>query len=53
MLESVGLWEHGVSELREKVRHALQQAAVLLRAYAHEYERHLALNNIDIESHLR
>nr|XP_023655546.1 dynein heavy chain 1, axonemal [Paramormyrops kingsleyae] len=53
LLESVGLWEHGVSELREKVRRGLQQAAVPLRAYAHEYERHLELHNIDIESHLR
>ncbi|KAM4613811.1 dynein axonemal heavy chain 1 [Polymixia lowei] len=50
LLESVGLWEPAVSELREKVRMALRQAAVPLRAYAAEYEKHLELHNSDIET---
>uniref|UniRef100_A0A3Q3IZZ6 Dynein, axonemal, heavy chain 1 n=1 Tax=Monopterus albus TaxID=43700 RepID=A0A3Q3IZZ6_MONAL len=41
-LESVNLWEPEVIELREKVRSALIQAALPLRAYAAEYEKHLA-----------
>lgn len=52
-LESVGLWEPAVSELREKVRLALHQAAIPLRAYAAEYEKHLELHNLDIETHLK
>ncbi|XP_069045720.1 dynein axonemal heavy chain 1 isoform X1 [Lepisosteus oculatus] len=53
LLESVGLWEPAVSELRESVRAALRQAAVPLRAYAREYERHLELHNTDVEAFLR
>lgn len=53
LLESVGLWEPKVCELREKVRNALIQAAIPLRAYAAEYEKHLELHNLDIETLLR
>lgn len=48
-LESVSLWEPEVMELREKIRNALTQAAIPLRAYAAEYEKHLVLHNSDIE----
>ncbi|XP_044079595.1 dynein axonemal heavy chain 1 isoform X1 [Siniperca chuatsi] len=53
LLESVNLWEPEVTELREKVRNALIQAAIPLRAYAAEYERHLELHNLDIETLLK
>ncbi|XP_066555780.1 dynein axonemal heavy chain 1 [Amia ocellicauda] len=53
LLESVGQWEPAVSELRERVRHALRQAVLPLRAYAREYERHLELHNTDVESYLQ
>ncbi|XP_018600098.2 dynein heavy chain 1, axonemal isoform X2 [Scleropages formosus] len=53
MLESVSLEESAVKELREKVRKALSQATLPLKAYAREYERHLELHNSDIETYLR
>ncbi|KAL7406937.1 hypothetical protein ABVT39_000487 [Epinephelus coioides] len=53
LLESVNLWEPEVTELREKVRSALIQAAIPLRAYAAEYEKHLELHNLDIETHVK
>uniref|UniRef100_UPI0037E91524 dynein axonemal heavy chain 1 n=1 Tax=Semicossyphus pulcher TaxID=241346 RepID=UPI0037E91524 len=53
LLESVNFWEPEVTELREKIRSALIQAAIPLRAYAAEYERHLELHNLDIETHLK
>lgn len=53
LLESVSLWEPEVTELREKVRSALIQAAIPLRAYAVEYEEHLELHNMTIETLLR
>ncbi|XP_041945152.1 dynein heavy chain 1, axonemal isoform X2 [Alosa sapidissima] len=53
LLESVGLLEPAVQELRERVRHALRQATIPLRAYAREYECHLELHNSDVESFLR
>ncbi|XP_013988847.1 dynein axonemal heavy chain 1 isoform X2 [Salmo salar] len=53
LLESVGLWEPAVAELRERVRAALRQAAIPLRAYAREYERYLELHNSDIETFLK
>ncbi|KAM3838092.1 dynein axonemal heavy chain 1-like [Diretmus argenteus] len=52
-LESVGLLEPAVSELKKKVRLALRQAAIPLRAYAAEYEKHLELHNLDIETLLK
>lgn len=53
MLESVHSWEPHIAELREKVRHALIQAAIPLRAYAAEYEQYLDLHNLDIDTLLR
>ncbi|XP_078019489.1 dynein axonemal heavy chain 1 [Epinephelus lanceolatus] len=53
LLESVNLWEPEVTELREKVRNALIQAAIPLRAYAAEYDKHLELHNLDIETHVK
>ncbi|XP_041836448.1 dynein heavy chain 1, axonemal isoform X2 [Melanotaenia boesemani] len=53
LLESVGLWEPKVNELREKIRSALVQAAIPLRAYAAEYEKYSELHNLDIEAFLR
>lgn len=50
LLESVSLWEPEVTELREKIRIALTQAVIPLRAYAAEYEEHLELQNLDIET---
>ncbi|XP_023120862.2 dynein axonemal heavy chain 1-like isoform X2 [Amphiprion ocellaris] len=50
LLESVMLCEPEVNELREKVHNALIQAAVPLRAYAAEYEKHLELHNLDMET---
>ncbi|XP_026203417.1 dynein heavy chain 1, axonemal [Anabas testudineus] len=50
LLESVNLWEPEVTELREKVHHALIQAAIPLKAYARQYEKYLELNNLDIET---
>ncbi|GAA6221830.1 dynein heavy chain 1, axonemal-like [Lates japonicus] len=50
LLESVSLWEPEVTELREKIRIALIQAVIPLRAYAAEYEEHLELQNLGIET---
>ena len=53
LLESVNLFEPKVTELRGKVRNALIQAAIPLRAYAAEYEKYLELHNLDIETLLK
>uniref|UniRef100_A0A3Q3E168 Dynein, axonemal, heavy chain 1 n=1 Tax=Labrus bergylta TaxID=56723 RepID=A0A3Q3E168_9LABR len=53
LLDSVSLRESEVTELREKVRSVVKQAAIPLRAYAAEYEKHLELHNLDIETHLK
>lgn len=53
LLESVNLWEPEVIELREKVRNAVKQAAIPLRAYAAKYETHLELHNLDMETLLK
>ncbi|XP_041639844.1 dynein heavy chain 1, axonemal [Cheilinus undulatus] len=53
LLESVGLWEPEVTEMREKIRSALIKAVIPLRAYAAEYEKHLELHNLDIETYLK
>ena len=50
LLESVGLWEPAVCELRDQVSAALRQAFGPLRAYAAEYEQYLELHNSDLES---
>ncbi|KAL6464354.1 hypothetical protein MHYP_G00266710 [Metynnis hypsauchen] len=52
LLESVGLYEPAVRELRERVSLALRQATIPLRAYAREYECHLELHNSDINTFL-
>lgn len=52
VLESVGLWEPAVKELREKLGNALRQATIPLQAYAREYECHLELHNSDIKTFL-
>ncbi|XP_068576471.1 dynein axonemal heavy chain 1 [Cebidichthys violaceus] len=53
VLNSVKLLDPEVAELREKVRNALIQAAIPLGAYAAEYEKHLELHNLDIETLLK
>ncbi|KAI4880923.1 hypothetical protein NFI96_025448, partial [Prochilodus magdalenae] len=53
LLESVGLNEPAVRELRETVSLALRQAAIPLRAYAQKYECHLELHNSDIATFLK
>ena len=52
LLESVGLLEPVVTELRELIRLALRQAAIPLKAYACEYEKHLELHNSNIDTFL-
>lgn len=53
LLRSVNMWESEVTELRERVRNALMQAVIPLRAYAVEFEKHLELHNLDIETFLK
>jgi len=53
LLESVGLWEPAVCELREKVGRALRRACGPLRAYAAQYEPYLELLNSDLDALLR
>lgn len=53
LLVSVTLWETKVTELREKIRNALIKAAIPLVAYAAEYEEHLELYNLDMETFLK
>ncbi|XP_072521546.1 dynein axonemal heavy chain 1 [Salminus brasiliensis] len=53
LLESVGLYEPAVRELRERVSFALCQATIPLRAYAREYECHLELQNSNINTFLK
>ncbi|XP_065097060.1 dynein axonemal heavy chain 1 [Paramisgurnus dabryanus] len=52
VLESVGLWEPEVKNLRESISLALRQAIIPLRAYAREYTCHLELHNCDIKTFL-
>ncbi|XP_053933024.1 dynein axonemal heavy chain 1 [Cuculus canorus] len=53
LLDSVGLHEPEVEELRETVRSAIQKAQIPLQAYAKRYEKFLELNNNDIQYFLR
>lgn len=53
LLDSVGLHEPEVEELRETVRSTIQKALIPLQAYAKKYEKFLELNNNDIEYFLR
>ncbi|XP_029991393.1 dynein heavy chain 1, axonemal [Sphaeramia orbicularis] len=52
-LESVQLYEPKVNELREKVRMALKQAVIPMKAYAAEFTEYLELHNLDIETHVK
>lgn len=53
LLDSVGLHEPEVEELREAMRSAIQKARIPLQAYAKKYEKFLELNNNDIEYFVR
>lgn len=53
LLESVGLHEPAVEELRNTIRSAIRNAVIPLQAYAKQYESQLELNNNDIQSFLK
>ncbi|NWU63519.1 DYH1 protein, partial [Pterocles burchelli] len=53
LLDSVGLHEPEVEELREGMRSAIRKALIPLQAYAKKYEKFLELNNNDIPYFLR
>lgn len=53
LLESVGLHEPLVEELRIAIAHAIHKALVPLQAYAKEYKKYLELNNNDIATFLK
>lgn len=53
LLESVGLHEPLVEELRGAVASAVRQALVPLQAYAREYRKYLELNNNDVTTFLK
>lgn len=53
LLKRVNLWDPEVTELREKVRNALIQGIISLRAYAAKYEKYLELHNMKVESLLK
>lgn len=50
MIQSVNMREPLIIELKAKVRHALSQALIPLRAYAVEYEKFLELLNLDVDA---
>uniref|UniRef100_A0A8C5QQJ6 Dynein axonemal heavy chain 1 n=1 Tax=Leptobrachium leishanense TaxID=445787 RepID=A0A8C5QQJ6_9ANUR len=53
LLESVGLHEPPVEELRTSIRTAIQKALIPLQAYAKQYEKYLELNNTDVETFIK
>ncbi|KAH1168316.1 dynein axonemal heavy chain 1 [Mauremys mutica] len=53
LLESVGLHEPPVEELRITIQSAIRKAVIPLQAYAKQYENQLELNNNDIQSFLK
>lgn len=53
LLESVGLHEPLVEELRAVIANALRKAMIPLQAYAKEYRRYLELNNSDVATFLK
>jgi hypothetical protein len=53
LLESVGLHEPLVEELRAMIANAMHQAMVPLQAYAKEYRKYLELNNSDVATFLK
>ncbi|XP_068109284.1 dynein axonemal heavy chain 1 [Hyperolius riggenbachi] len=53
LLESVGLHEPPVEELRNNIRNAICKALIPLRAYAKQYEKYLELNNTDVDRYVK
>lgn len=53
LLESVGLHEPLVEELRANITNAIRKAMIPLQAYAKEYRKYLELNNNDITTFLK
>ncbi|XP_053075250.1 dynein axonemal heavy chain 1 isoform X4 [Acinonyx jubatus] len=53
LLESVGLHEPLVEELRAVIANAVRKAMIPLQAYAGEYQKYLELNNNDITTFLK
>lgn len=53
LLESVGLHEPLVEELRANISNAMHKAMIPLLAYAKEYRKYLELNNNDISLFLK
>ncbi|CAO2638238.1 Dynein axonemal heavy chain 1 [Lemmus lemmus] len=53
LLESVGLHEPLVEELRANITNAMRKAMLPLQAYAKEYRKYLELNNNDITTFLK
>lgn len=53
LLESVGLHEPLVEELRANITNAMHKAMMPLQAYAKEYRKYLELNNNDISTFLK
>ncbi|XP_057625591.1 dynein axonemal heavy chain 1 [Chionomys nivalis] len=53
LLESVGLHEPLVEELRASITNAMRKAMIPLQAYAKEYRKYLELNNNDITTFLK
>ncbi|CAK6435519.1 unnamed protein product [Pipistrellus nathusii] len=53
LLESVGLHEPLVEELRATIANAVRKAMIPLQAYAKKYRKYLELNNNDISTFLK
>lgn len=53
LLESVGLHEPAVEELRKTICTCIHKALIPLQAYAKNYEKYLELNNRDIKNLLK
>jgi hypothetical protein len=53
LLEAVGIHEPFVEELRETVRNAILKSLIPMKAYVQQYEKHLAIMNLDINSYIR
>ncbi|KAM4722817.1 dynein axonemal heavy chain 1 [Rhinophrynus dorsalis] len=53
LLESVGLHEPLVEELRKNIQTAICKALIPLRAYAKQYEKYLELHNTSVETFLK
>ncbi|XP_066453022.1 dynein axonemal heavy chain 1 isoform X2 [Eleutherodactylus coqui] len=53
LLESVGLHEPAVEELRNSIHVAICKALIPLSAYAKQYEKYLDLNNTDVDTYMK